>query len=116
MNDNSSLTTRPSVSRQLTHLHSLLGASFHTLSKMASVHPSIGSPEEVDVVITFRSESSPIYVAADIMDWQPQLMTTNGEAYEHVITVPRAQRTLLYKFRIGENDWIHDTSVTSGNY
>jgi hypothetical protein len=48
------------------------------------------------------------------MDWQPQLMTTNGEAYEHVITVPKNHRTLLYKFRIGDDYWIHDVSVNAG--
>jgi hypothetical protein len=81
---------------------------------MVSVQPSSISPEAVDIVITFRSESSPIYVAADVMDWEPQLMATNGEAYEHVITVPRNKRTLLYKFRIGDNNWIHDASVSAG--
>lgn len=80
---------------------------------MVSVHPSSLLPEALDVVITFRNDSSPIYVAADITDWQPQLMTTNGEAYEHVITVPKSQTKLLYKFRIGENHWLHDTSVTA---
>ncbi len=83
---------------------------------MAFVQPSSISPEAVDVVITFRSNSSPIYLAADITDWQPQLMTTNGEAYEHVITVPKDQRTLLYKFRIGDNHWVHDASVSAGKY
>jgi len=80
---------------------------------MVSVQPSSMSPEAVDVVITFRNESSPIYVAADVMDWQPQLMSTNGEAYEHVITVPKDQRTLLYKFRIGEDHWVHDATVSA---
>jgi hypothetical protein len=113
MNNNTRTTTLLPV-RQPSHLNSLLGASLVTLSKMISVQPSSLSPEAIDVVITFRSESSPIYVAADVMEWQPQLMTTNGEAYEHVITVPRDQRTLLYKFRIGDSHWIHDTSVSAG--
>jgi hypothetical protein len=113
MNDNHRSAALSLVPGQLTHLNSLLGASFLTLTKMVSVQPSVVSPQALDVVITFRSESSPIYIAADITDWQPQLMTTNGEAYEHVITVPRDHRTLLYKFRIGDNHWIHDTTVSA---
>ncbi|KIW00691.1 hypothetical protein, variant 1 [Verruconis gallopava] len=113
MNYNSR-TSAPVPQRSPSHLNSLLGASLITLSKMVSVQPSSISPESVDVIITFRNESSPIYIATDVMGWQPQLMTsTNGEAYEHVITVPKQQRTLLYKFRIGDNHWVHDASVSA---
>lgn len=112
MNDHRKTTTKSA--RPFSHIDSLLGTSLVTLAKMVSVQPSSMSPEAVDVVITFRNESSPIYVAADVMDWQPQLMSTNGEAYEHVITVPKDQRTLLYKFRIGEDHWVHDATVSAG--
>ena len=96
------------------YLDLLLETSLVTLSKMVSAQLASFSPQAIDVVITFRNESSPVYVAADVMGWQPQLMVTNGEAYEHVITVPREHRTLLYKFRIGEHDWVHDVSTTAG--
>jgi len=80
---------------------------------MVSVQPSSVSPEAVDVVITFRSRDSPIYVLVDAVNhWEPQLMNaSNGEAYEHVITVPRSTTSILYKFRVGESKWVHDEGV-----
>jgi len=81
---------------------------------MVSAQPSSVCPEAVDVVITFRSRDSPIYVLVDAVNhWEPQLMNAdaNGEAYEHVITVPRSTTSILYKFRVGESTWVHDEGV-----
>jgi len=77
-----------------------------------AVHPSMRSSSDVDVVITFRSATSPIYLSVDAVNhWEPQLMSSNGEAYEHVITVPRDTRLILYKFRIGDTQWVHDAGI-----
>jgi len=95
-------------------LNSLLGASLHILANMVSVQPSGASPEDIDVVITFRSSSQdPIYVSADATNWQPEAMDYNGEAYEHVITVPRGTRSIHYKFRIGDSMWVHDAAISA---
>ncbi|KAE9975933.1 hypothetical protein EG328_002919 [Venturia inaequalis] len=81
---------------------------------MVSVQPSRHSPDEIDVVITFRTQSSDIvFLSADVSNWTPQQMSWNGDAHEHVITVPRGTPSILYKFRIGENNWFHDGTVSA---
>lgn len=71
-------------------LNSLLSASLHILANMVSVQPSRHSPDEVDVIITFRTHSSDIvFLSADVTNWTPEQMLWNGESHEHVITVPR---------------------------
>jgi len=81
---------------------------------MVSVQPSRQSPDEIDVVISFRSQSSDIvFLSADVTNWTPEQMSWNGESHEHVITVPRGTPAILYKFRIGENNWFHDGTVSA---
>lgn len=100
----------------------LLETSLPTLATMdtwqgltPAIQPSAVSHEAVDVVITFRSTTSPIYLSVDAVNhWEPQLMSSNGEAFEHVITVPRDTRLILYKFRIGDNQWVHDAGICAG--
>ncbi|KAE9970960.1 hypothetical protein BLS_004673 [Venturia inaequalis] len=76
-------------------LNSLLSASLRILANMVSVQPSRHSPDEIDVVITFRTQSSDIvFLSADVSNWTPQQMS-------------------LYKFRIGENNWFHDGTVSA---
>ncbi|RDI79334.1 Inositol-1,4,5-trisphosphate 5-phosphatase 1 [Venturia inaequalis] len=95
-------------------LNSLLSASLRILANMVSVQPSRHSPDEIDVVITFRTQSSDIvFLSADVSNWTPQQMSWNGDAHEHVITVPRGTPSILYKFRIGENNWFHDGTVSA---
>jgi len=93
-------------------LNSLLDASLHILANMVSVQPSPHSPEDVDVAIHFHSSShEDIYVSVDATNWKSELMTCNGDTYEHVITVPRSTKSILYKFRIGDSNWFHDGTV-----
>jgi hypothetical protein len=82
---------------------------------MVSVQPSSASPEALDLVITFHSSTQePVYISADATEWKPQQMQLQGDTYEHVITVPRSTRTILYKFRIGDSNWVHDGTVPAG--
>ncbi|QDS74819.1 hypothetical protein FKW77_002439 [Venturia effusa] len=81
---------------------------------MVSVQPSRLSPDDIDVVISFRSQSSDVvFLSADVTNWTPAQMSWNGESHEHVITVPRGTPSILYKFRIGENNWFHDGTVSA---
>jgi len=81
---------------------------------MVSVQPSRASPDDIDVVISFRSASSDVvFLSADVTDWHPQQMAWNGESHEHVITVPRGTKQVLYKFRIGDSKWVHDGTVNA---
>jgi len=76
---------------------------------MASVQLSSTSPDDVEVVIRYHSTSQdPIFLGVDSSGWVPQQMKLQGDAYEHVITVPRTTRQILYKFRIGDSWWVHD--------
>lgn len=78
-------------------LNSLLSASLRILANMVSVQPSRHSPDEIDVVITFRTQSSDIvFLSADVSNWTPQQMSWNGDAHEHVITVPRGTPSMYY--------------------
>jgi len=96
-------------------LNSLLGASLHILANMVSVQPSRASPDDIDVVISFRSpRSDVVFLSADVTNWHPEQMSWNGESHEHVITVPRSTKQLLYKFRIGDSKWVHDGTVNAG--
>jgi hypothetical protein len=82
---------------------------------MVSVQPSAASPEAVDLIIKFHSSTQePVYISADATEWMPQQMQLQGDAYEHVITVPRSHKQILYKFRIGDSNWVHDGTVPAG--
>jgi 1,4-alpha-glucan branching enzyme len=85
---------------------------------MVSVQPSAASPEAVDLIIKFHSSTQePVYISADATEWKPQQMQLQGnDAYEHVITVPRTTQKILYKFRIGDSNWVHDGTVPAGKY
>jgi len=79
---------------------------------MVSVQPSTTSPEALDLIIKFHSSTQePVYISTDATEWRPQQMQLQGDAYEHMVTVPRSTRTILYKFRIGDSNWVHDGSV-----
>jgi len=81
---------------------------------MVSVQPSRASPDDIDVVISFRSpRSDVVFLSADVTNWHPEQMSWNGESHEHVITVPRSTKQLLYKFRIGDSKWVHDGTVNA---
>lgn len=76
-------------------LNSLLSASLHILANMVSVQPSRQSPDEIDVVISFRSQSADVvFLSADVTNWEPEQMSWNGDSHEHVITVPRGTQAM----------------------
>jgi hypothetical protein len=80
-------------------LNSLLSASLHILANMVSVQPSRQSPDEIDVVISFRSQSSDVvFLSADVTNWTPEQMSWNGDSHEHVITVPRGTQAMYDDF------------------
>jgi hypothetical protein len=84
---------------------------------VVSVQATAASPEAINVLIAYKaSTEEPMYIASNASDWLPQQMLLHGDAYEHVITVPRSMPQLYYKFRIGDSHWFHDHATNAGKY
>ncbi|KAK3064632.1 hypothetical protein LTS18_005449 [Coniosporium uncinatum] len=68
------------------------------------------------VTISYNSSSddSPIYITGDFNDWQPKAMMRLGpNLFEHIVVVPAETEVVRYKFRIGDNHWVHDGTVAA---
>lgn len=89
---------------------------------MASVDDSRSTDDSRAVVINFCCPRSdvPIWITSSVSNWQPIEMTKKephegGDfLYEHTFMVPKDLDCILYKFRIGDHDWVSDTSAPAG--
>jgi hypothetical protein len=75
------------------------------------------------VVITFQNlnVSEPVHLLTSLNNWEPVPMTQQEDGSEdqngvftHSLSVPDKVSKILYKFRIGEDHYLHDESAPAG--
>ena len=94
------------------------------LQSMATVDPKRSTEDSRAIVITFRwpQDDVPVWLTTSFNDWQTVRMTKqvpdqdDGFIYSHTILVSKNWATLLYKFRIGDYEWVSDSSAPMGMY
>ena len=92
---------------------------------MAFLAPAQSSPDHTSVVITYRTprHDVPVFVVSSANGWIPEAMreqhvagSTDEEIeFAETFKVPRSTSCILYKFRVGDGEWVWDHKMPTGN-